>query len=639
MFYIHNVPGRIRIKTPCFKNNSGAADEIRKALSTIRGIGTVDINLTTGSILINYNPKETCHKVIARLLEDRGLFDRSKAITNDEYFKKKVTNLIEPLLMSVVGALVLVMLFLLSVFATCAMAEESKDIQADKRISTLARIIKNIADNGVTADEAIVISRTLNSHNNPPLSDDDVAVTVKRVYNNMAVSEEDNGDPAALPENKVESLTDGEQSSQRREEGLPSWAPKVLGLQFNGIYQNVPGFRSPYAGDHSFRVDGGRGHNITHIYGVYLGSQLASTLQAYVDIEMAKGSGVSKGQGLGGYTNGDVIRVGSVDLGTGPYVARAYLRYFYPLSNDMADVERGQDQLPGKEPASRFEVKAGKVSVADDFDLNRYANNTRTQFFNYSFINNTAWDYAADTRGYTYGFVVSLFKPAWRLAFGSYTMMTIANGATVDRQFFKSQGNNLELTLRPNDIDTVIRVLAYFNEGRMGSYAQAIAIGSDTSSVPDVRANEIAGRTKYGFGLNLEQPLADKGETGIFGRLGWNDGHNETFAYTEVDRTASLGFQVNGAHWGRDVDQVGIAYAIDGLSSDHKDYLAAGGLGMLLGDGKLNYGLEQILEAYYRIQIGKYVQVSPDFQRITNPGYNRDRGPANVYSMRLRVAY
>ena len=211
--------------------------------------------------------------------------------------------------------------------------------------------------------------------------------------------------------------------------------------------------------------------------------------------------------------------------------------------------------------------------------------------------------------------------------------------ATFDTQIFKAQGTNLELTLKPNEAGTVIRLLAFLNQGRLGSYNEAIAIGLATSSIPDVRTNESPSRTKYGFGLNFEQPLADNGETGIFGRLGWNDGHNETFSYTEVDRTISLGMQVSGVHWGREMDQVGIAYAFDGISVSHRNYLAAGGLGMLLGDGQLNYGLEKELEAYYRVQIGKYIQITPDFQFILNPGYNRDRGPVQVYSLRLRLSY
>jgi len=452
------------------------------------------------------------------------------------------------------------------------------------------------------------------------------------------LSEQKPDPPAVVPEKVVEKAP-AEQQPEQKTEGQPSWIPKLLGMQFNGIYQNVPGFRSPYEGAHSFTTDGGESHNITHIYGVYIGSQVLPLLQAYADIEMAKGSGISKGQGLGGYTNGDVIRTGSVDLGTSPYVARAYLRYYYALSPETEKMERGQDQLPGDEPISRLELKAGKLSVADDFDLNSYADNTRTQFLNYSFINNTAWDYAGDTRGYSYGFVISLFQPKWRLSFGSYQMPTFANGNIFDKHILQAQGSNLELTLKPDDAGTVIRLLTYLNQGRMGNYADAIALGNATSSIPDVRADEKPGRTKYGCGLNFEQPITDNGETGIFGRAGWNDGHNETFVYTEVDREASLGVQISGIHWKRGEDHLGIACAVDGLSSEHKDYLAAGGLGMLLGDGRLNYGLEQILETYYRIQIGKYVQISPDFQYIINPGYNRDRGPAVVYSMRLRLGY
>ena len=428
-------------------------------------------------------------------------------------------------------------------------------------------------------------------------------------------------------------------TSEQQQGKLPSWFPKLLGLQFNGIYQNVPGFKNPYEGAHSFRTDEGLGHNITHIYGVYLGSQLTPRLQFYLDAEMAKGSGVSVGQGLGGYTNGDVIRVGGAGLGTGPYIARAYLRYYYPLSEETEKMERAMDQLPGEEPVKHFEIKAGKMAPSDDFDLNRYANNTRTQFLNYAFIYNPAWDEASDTRGYSFGLVAALVQPKWRLALGLYMMPTVANGYIFDSNIFKAQGSNLELTLKPNDLGTVIRVLSYLNQGNMGNYDEALAIGYNTNSTPSVSADEKPGRTKYGFGLNVEQPLADDGETGLFGRIGWNDGHNENFCYTEVDQTLSLGAQLSAIHWGRTEDRVGIAYALQGISDEHRNYLAAGGLGFLIGDGKLNYGLEHIFEVYYRVQIGRFVQVTPNFQHIDNPGYNRDRGPANIYSMRLRVAY
>ncbi|MBF0539471.1 MAG: carbohydrate porin [Nitrospirae bacterium] len=430
-----------------------------------------------------------------------------------------------------------------------------------------------------------------------------------------------------------------EQQQDQQQDQLPTWVPKLLGLQFNGIYQNVPGFHSPYVGDNSFRIDGGLGHDITQIYGVYVGSQLAPTLQGFVDVEMARGFGVSNGHGLGGYTNGDVIRVGAVDLSKGPYVARAYLRYFYTLSDETEKVERAMDQLPGDEPVKRIEIKAGKLSVSDDFDLNRYANNTRTQFLNYAFIYNPAWDEASDTRGYSYGFVSALVQPRWRLALGIYMMPTFANGSTFDTEIFKAQGSNLELTIKPNDSGTVIRLLTYVNHGRMGNYDEALSIGRAAVSTPDVKADEKPGRVKYGLGLNFEQPLADDGETGIFGRMGWSDGHNENFCYTEVDQHLSLGAQLSGVHWGRAEDRAGVAYAMQGISAQHQRYLAAGGSGMLIGDGKLNYAGERIIEVYYRVQIGRFLQITPDFQHIDNPAYNRERGPVNVYSLRVRLAY
>jgi carbohydrate-selective porin OprB len=311
-----------------------------------------------------------------------------------------------------------------------------------------------------------------------------------------------------------------------------------------------------------------------------------------------------------------------------------------PLSQEKDPLAtRGMDQLPGNEPGSRVEMKLGKMASTDDFDLNRYANNTRTQFMNWGLINNTAWDFAADTRGYSYGFVVALVEPSWRLAFGSYQMPTTANGSEFDSHLSQARGDNLELTLKPNKLGTVVRLIAYRNQARMGDYAEAIAVGHAASATPNITSNERYGRSKHGLGFNIEQPLADDGETGIFLRAGWNDGRTEEFAFTEVDRHVSKGIQVSGIHWGRMDDRLGIAYAWHGLSPGHRDYLAAGGSGFLLGDGKLNYGLEQIFETYYRVRLNQYAQLTPDFQYIRNPAYNRDRGPVEVYSLRLHLMF
>jgi len=296
-------------------------------------------------------------------------------------------------------------------------------------------------------------------------------------------------------------------------------------------------------------------------------------------------------------------------------------------------------QLPTREPTSRIEIKAGKMAPTDNMDWNRYANNQRTQFLNYAFIFNTGWDNASDTRGYSYGIFAALVQPSWRLAWGSYMTPTTSNGYNLDKQLYRARGDNLELTLRPNEFGTVVSFLGYLNWGRMGDYGEAMAMASATGTTPDVHANEKPGHIKYGFGINLEQPLADKGETGLFARVGWSDGHTSTWSYTEVDQHISLGLQVSGVNWWRREDCFGIAYAVQGLAVPHKQYLAAGGIGMLIGDGNLNYGPERIFETYYRIQLGRYVQVSPDFQYIQNPAYNRDRGPAKVYSLRVRLYF
>lgn len=441
------------------------------------------------------------------------------------------------------------------------------------------------------------------------------------------------------PENAGESGTPAKGDSLIPEPAwAPSWFPKLLEVQSNIVLQRMPTFPSPYEGTNSLSFQHDRGRDTTNTSGIYVGSQLAATLQAYIDLELFKGNGISNGIGLGGYVNADVIRAGSSDLPKEPYVARLYVRYYHPLSSETEQLERAMDQLAGDQPIARWEVKAGKLAPSDDFDQNRYANNGRTQFMNYDFLINPSWDEASDTRGYSYGFVAAMVQPLWRLAFGMYKEPNTPNGANFNFDMNKV-GYNLELDVKPNSTGTVVRLLSYINQAPMGNYDAALVEGQETGTTPSLLAVENPRNTKYGFGLNFEQPLADGGDTGIFGRLGWNDGHNETYAYTEVDRNVSLGVQVSGVRWGRKEDCVGLAYGVNGISSQHEAYLAAGGLGILLGDGALNYGLEQTLETYYRIQLLRHIQLSPDFQFIQNPAYNRDRGPVEVYGVRLRLDF
>jgi carbohydrate-selective porin OprB len=241
--------------------------------------------------------------------------------------------------------------------------------------------------------------------------------------------------------------------------------------------------------------------------------------------------------------------------------------------------------------------------------------------------------------------VLGYVSPQWTLKYGIYRMPLYANAQTLET-LKRAQGQNLELTLSPFSDGAVLRLLTYRNTARMGIYREALAIAAESGSLPDVAADGRNGRHKYGFGVNGELPLADQGESGLFMRLGWNDGATESFVFTEVDRLASFGGQLSGSHWWRPQDRLGLGLVVEGLSGPHRDYLAAGGAGFLLDDGRLNYAPEEIVESYYRVQVfdalGRLpvrMQLGPDVQLIRNPGFNHDRGPARFYALRVHLEY
>jgi carbohydrate-selective porin OprB len=419
----------------------------------------------------------------------------------------------------------------------------------------------------------------------------------------------------------------------------------LVGAEFTYVLQHQEALHAPYSASLSLLPEGDT--QPTYTIGGYLGWAPVDWGQLYLDTEKFMGAGVSSATGLGGLTNGDVVREGAANLPKTFYIARLFARFMFPLGPEVTPVERAQDQIPGAEAARRLELKVGRMAVNDDFDKNRYAASTRTQFMNWSLWANTAWDYAANTRGYTDGVMIGYISPTWSLRYGVYRMPEYANGQTLVGSLGTARGENLELTLSPAwPGGTVIRALVYRNTAAMGIYDQALATAATTGLVPSITADDRAGRHKTGFGLNVEQPLADDGETGLFARFGWNDGRTESFAFTEVDNQVSAGAQVSGAHWRRTNDRLGIAAVTQGLSAPHREYLAAGGSGFLLGDGRLRYGREEILEIYYRLELLQAIgrtplrlQLSPDFQLIQNPGYNQDRGPARFWGIRLHLEY
>ena len=425
-----------------------------------------------------------------------------------------------------------------------------------------------------------------------------------------------------------------------QQQGAPQCArvaAQLLGAQATFIGQDLTPFRAAYSGPMSLTAAGD--HQLSQSYGVYAGACIARGLAVYVDGEMVRGAGISHASGLAGVTNGDVLRQGSVDLGNGPYVARAFARWTIPLGGVERDtISRAPDAMPGTVASRRLEITGGKFAASDVFDLNRYANSTRTQFLDWVLFNNGAWDFAADTRGYSNGIVIGWLDPRWALRIGSFQMPTFANGNRFDPDIANARGDNVELTVAAPH-DAVVRVLLYENHGRMGRYDKAIAAARGAGTKPDIVADDAPGRIKYGFAVNGELPLADSGSTGLFARVGWNDGRTESFVFTEVDRHLSAGGQISGSHWRRAADVLGAALVADGLSGPHRAYLAAGGNGFLLGDGALRYGREQILESYYTAHVWRGIYVGPGLQRIVNPGYNRDRGPVLVPSFRAHAEF
>jgi len=406
-----------------------------------------------------------------------------------------------------------------------------------------------------------------------------------------------------------------------------------LAGQANVIMQGHGSFNAPYTGANSLRPEAER--KTSKLFTLYSTYRTSRTTEIILDVESAGGKGISDALGLAGFSNLDVVR--NPTLGATPYVARAQIHAVIPLGGEQEHSERSFLSGFATMPARRLELRAGKISTVDLFDVNDAGSDSHLQFLNWTVDDNGAYDYAADTRGYTWGMTAEYHLSDWTLRGGVMLMPKVANGIRLDHDLRHARGENVEWELRRPLIKgrtTTSRFLLYRNLARMGSYREALVMhGND---VPDITLSRRRGRTKFGAGVNLEQELSDR--VRAFARLGWNDGRNESFAYTEVDRTVEIGGDVR-PFGRRPLDKIGIAGVINGLSAPHRDYLAAGGLGFIIGDGALRYGPEEILEAYYTAFIGRGVYLSVDAQSVKNPAYNRDRGPVLIPSARLHVDF
>lgn len=406
--------------------------------------------------------------------------------------------------------------------------------------------------------------------------------------------------------------------------------------QVNIVFQAHPGFRALYSGPNS--LDPEPEIATSSVTTLYTGFELTETTEVLFDVEAVQGGGLSDALGLAGFTNLDVVR--NPTLGLTPYIARALIHKVFALSDKAEDNDRNPvTSILRRLPERRIELRAGKFSTADYFDLNSAGSDSHLQFMNWVADNNGSYDYAADTRGYTYGVMAEYQDKAWAVRFGLMLMPKVANGPDLDFNLARARSENVELELRPELLrkrQTALRFLSYVNHANMGSYREAVeAFLNGTDPRPDIVAHRKQGRIKYGFGFNFEQELT--GTVRVFGRIGWNEGQNESFAYTEVNQSVQFGGDWRLSRFGRNQDKFGMALMTHGISRVHQQYLALGGQGFLLGDGKLTYARENILETYYTAQIRRGVYAGPDLQWIVHPGYNQDRGPVTVLSLRLHL--
>ena len=407
--------------------------------------------------------------------------------------------------------------------------------------------------------------------------------------------------------------------------------------QANVILQWHDTFPAAYSGKNSFQP---AAENATSkVYTLYLGYELTKTTEVFLDMESAGGHGLSNALGMAGFVNLDVVR--NPTLGDVPYVARIMLRQIIPLSSERIEAQRGPFGLATSLPARRLEFRIGKFSMPDFFDANSYGTDSHLQFLNWTVDNNGAYDYAANTRGYTDGAILEYDDHWFSARFGEALMPKVANGLNLDADLTRARASNLEFEARGNRFfgrAGVVRFLSYVNTANMGNYRLAIEdFLNGQGTVPDIVATRKQGRHKYGFGLNFEQELTP--HVGVFGRVGWSDGRNESFAYTEVDRTGEIGIFTKGDKWKRRNDRAGAVFVANAVVAAHQQYLALGGLGFLLGDGALTYGPEKIFEGFYTAHVWRGLFASFDLQHVNNPGYNQARGPVFVPGLRFHVDF
>jgi high affinity Mn2+ porin len=429
--------------------------------------------------------------------------------------------------------------------------------------------------------------------------------------------------PALLMAAWLSSSAWGQDVAPAKPSDTPAWD---LHFQSTLIGQGDLPFPAEYTGTNSLNPYGeGKdtlSFDVTGDIRLWRGGELSA------DVLVWQGYGLSKTTGVAGFPNGEAYRIGKTYPDA--FVSRAYLRQTFPFGGGGdagADPHRASG---GSQGERQLTLRVGHLSASDVFDRNAYANDPRTQFMNWALVNNAAWDYPANSLGFTNGAAAELDLGSWSVRAGIFQVSRFANALRMDWNLAQAWSIAGELEKRHSlgGHPGTVRLLAYKERAHMGSYQEALA---DPSNI-GIEGQQ-GYRTKYGFGINAEQEI--RKNLGAFMRLGWSDGKNQVWEFTDVDRTASAGISLKGEAWRRPGDTVGLAAVVNGIGAVHRQFLAAGGLGITVGDGKLDYGEEEILEAYYSIATVWGVSVSPDFQFFEHPAYNRDRGPADIFALRL----
>jgi high affinity Mn2+ porin len=399
------------------------------------------------------------------------------------------------------------------------------------------------------------------------------------------------------------------------------------------IYQGVTSFPSPYVGRNSLKPSQARE---TFDATLYAGVRPWKGAEIWINPEIDQGFGLDGTLGVAGFPSGEAYKVGK----DAPYLRlqRLFLRQTIDLGGESQSLDPDQNQLGGSQTANRLVLWVGRFSVTDVFDTNKYAHDPRGDFMNWALIDTGTFDYAADAWGYTYGVAGEWYQGRWTLRAGAFDLSIVPNSAELDPTFGQDQYvGELEERHTIGGQDGRLMLTGFLTRGRMGSYADAIQLSAATGQPADIAAVRRY-RSRGGVSLDLEQSLRD--DLGLFVRAGIADGDVEPYEFSDIDQTLAAGLSLSGKRWGRADDTVGLAGVLDGISKIHQQFLADGGLGILVGDGKLPHpGPEEIVETYYKIALTPHAALSFDAQLVGNPAYNRDRGPAPIFAARLHAQF